>query len=100
MRLPSSNKQTPPQIIAGGGANHSAANDAIQTIAEWLAAPVVTTISGQGLIPDDHPLSLGVIGDNGFHPHAHQAIEESDTYPITRLPELPAESCEECVRFR
>ena len=66
-------------IIAGGGANHSAANDAILAIAEWLAAPVVTTISGQGLIPDDHPLALGVIGDNGFHPHAHQAIEESDT---------------------
>ena len=66
-------------IIAGGGANHAVANEAIQSIAEWLAAPVVTTISGQGLIPDDHPLALGVIGDNGFHPHAHQAIEESDT---------------------
>ena len=66
-------------IIAGGGANHSGANDAIMSIAEWLAAPVVTTISGQGVIPDDHPLSLGVIGDNGFHPHAHQAIAESDT---------------------
>jgi acetolactate synthase I/II/III large subunit len=68
-----------PVIIAGGGANHSAANDAIRAIAEWLAAPVVTTISGQGLMPDDHPLALGVIGDNGFHPHAHQVIEESDT---------------------
>jgi hypothetical protein len=33
-------------IIAGGGANHSGANDAIRSIAEWLAAPVVTTISG------------------------------------------------------
>jgi len=68
-----------PVIIAGGGANHSTANDAILAIAEWLSAPVVTTISGQGLIPDDHPLALGVIGDNGFHPHAHRAIEESDT---------------------
>lgn len=66
-------------IIAGGGANHSGANAAIRSIAEWLSVPVVTTISGQGLIPDDHPLSLGVIGDNGFHPHAHQAMEESDT---------------------
>jgi acetolactate synthase-1/2/3 large subunit len=66
-------------IVAGGGANHSEANAAIQTIAEWLAAPVVTTISGQGLMPDNHHLSLGVIGDNGFHPHAHQAIEEADT---------------------
>jgi acetolactate synthase-1/2/3 large subunit len=66
-------------IIAGGGANHSGANEAIQDIAEWLAAPVVTTISGQGLMPDDHPLAMGVIGDNGFHPHAHKAINESDT---------------------
>jgi acetolactate synthase I/II/III large subunit len=68
-----------PVIIGGGGANHSAANNAILAIAEWLAAPVVTTISGQGLMPDDHPLALGVIGDNGFHPHAHRAVEEGDT---------------------
>jgi len=68
-----------PVIIGGGGANHSDANKAILTIAEWMAIPVVTTISGQGLMPDDHPLALGVIGDNGFHPHAHRAIEEGDT---------------------
>jgi acetolactate synthase-1/2/3 large subunit len=68
-----------PVIIAGGGANHSAANQAILAIAEWLAVPVVTTISGQGLMPDDHLLALGVIGDNGFHPHAHRAVEEADT---------------------
>lgn len=68
-----------PVIVAGGGANHSKANQAILNIAEWLGAPVVTTISGQGLMADDHPLALGIIGDNGFHPHAHQAIEESDT---------------------
>ena len=68
-----------PVIIGGGGANHSDANKAILAIAEWMAIPVVTTISGQGLMPDDHPLALGVIGDNGFHPHAHQAIEGGDT---------------------
>jgi len=68
-----------PVIIGGGGANHSDASNAILSIAEWLAIPVVTTISGQGLMPDDHPLALGVIGDNGFHPHAHHAIEEGDT---------------------
>lgn len=67
-----------PMIIAGGGANHSQAAKAIADLAEWLLIPVATTISGQGLIADDHPLALGVIGDNGFHPHAHQAIEESD----------------------
>ncbi|MEJ2030156.1 MAG: hypothetical protein P8X66_09895, partial [Maritimibacter sp.] len=40
--------------------------------------PVCTTMTGQGTMPDDHPLSLGVIGDNGFHPHANRSMEESD----------------------
>jgi acetolactate synthase-1/2/3 large subunit len=67
-----------PVIIVGGGANHSQAGQEIIALAEWLAAPVVTTISGQGIMPDEHPLALGVVGDNGFHPHAHRAIEEGD----------------------
>jgi acetolactate synthase-1/2/3 large subunit len=67
-----------PIIIAGGGANHSQAGQAVSSLAEWMAAPVVTTISGQGILPDDHPFAIGVIGDNGFHPHAHKAIEEGD----------------------
>ena len=67
-----------PVIIAGGGANHSQAGKAVSSLAEWMAAPVVTTISGQGILPDDHPFAIGVIGDNGFHPHAHKAIEEGD----------------------
>ena len=65
-------------IIVGGGANHSQAGKAIQLMAEWMSAPVVSTISGQGIMPDDHPMAIGVIGDNGFHPHAHRAIEEAD----------------------
>ncbi|ACN15991.1 IlvB [Desulforapulum autotrophicum HRM2] len=65
-------------IIVGGGANHSQAGTSIQSMAEWMAAPVVSTISGQGIMPDDHPMALGVIGDNGFHPHAHRAVEEAD----------------------
>ena len=67
-----------PVIVAGGGANHSQAGAAIEALAESLAAPVVTTISGQGIIADDHPLAMGVTGDNGFHPHAHQTIDEGD----------------------
>lgn len=67
-----------PVIIAGGGTNHSQAGKVIIELSEWLNAPVVTTISGQSIIPDGHPLALGVIGDNGFHPHAHRAVEEGD----------------------
>jgi len=69
---------TRPVIIAGGGANHSRAGEEIRALSEWLAAPVVTTISGQGIMPDDHPLALGVVGDNGFHPYANEAVEEAD----------------------
>lgn len=65
-------------IIAGGGANHSRAGREIMDLAEWLGTPVVTTISGQGIMPDEHLLALGVVGDNGFHPHAHRAVEEGD----------------------
>lgn len=65
-------------IIAGGGVNHSQAGNAVRLVAEWMKAPVVSTISGQGFMPDDHPLALGVIGDNGFHPHAHRTVEEAD----------------------
>lgn len=67
-----------PVIVAGGGVNHSQANQQILVLAECLGAPVVTTISGQGTMPDEHPLALGVVGDNGFHPHAHRAVEEAD----------------------
>jgi len=71
-------KAARPVIVAGGGANHSQAGEEIISLSERLGSPVVTTISGQGIIPDDHPLALGVVGDNGFHPHAHRAVEEAD----------------------
>lgn len=67
-----------PVIIAGGGAKHAQAEEEILALAQRLKAPVVTTISGQGIIADRHELALGVIGDNGFHPHAHQAVEQAD----------------------
>lgn len=68
-----------PVIIAGGGAKHSQAEKEIFELSQIIKAPVVTTISGQGIIADDELLALGVIGDNGFHPHAHKAIMEGDT---------------------
>ncbi len=72
-------KAEKPAVVVGGGANHSQAGHIVLELAEKLSAPIVTTISGQGIIPDDHPLALGVIGDNGFHPHALRAVEEADT---------------------
>ncbi|MGX4514722.1 hypothetical protein ACWJV6_20955, partial [Clostridioides difficile] len=67
-----------PVLVAGGGVMHSDGGAALLALAEKIDAAVVTTITGQGAVPDEHPLALGVIGDNGFHPHAARAVEESD----------------------
>lgn len=67
-----------PVLVAGGGVMHSNAGAQLLALAEKANAIVVTTITGQGAVPDEHPLALGVIGDNGFHPHAARAVEESD----------------------
>ncbi|MFN8592748.1 MAG: thiamine pyrophosphate-binding protein [Thermomicrobiales bacterium] len=46
-------------IIAGGGAANADAGAAIAAIAERLGAPVITSQTGKGVIPEDHPYSLG-----------------------------------------
>ncbi|MCB1717021.1 MAG: thiamine pyrophosphate-binding protein, partial [Candidatus Competibacteraceae bacterium] len=44
-----------PLIICGGGPVIAAAFEQVQQLAERLAAPVATSISGQGIIADTHP---------------------------------------------
>jgi acetolactate synthase-1/2/3 large subunit len=51
-----------PLIIAGGGATASDASQQVQTLAELLASPILTSLSGRGNISDDHPLSAGGLG--------------------------------------
>ena len=51
-----------PLIVAGGGARHSGADDFIKALAELLGMPVMTTPSGRGIIPEDHPLAIGQVG--------------------------------------
>jgi acetolactate synthase-1/2/3 large subunit len=48
-----------PILYAGGGVLTSDASSEIQTLAELLKAPVLTSINGKGAIPEDHSLSLG-----------------------------------------
>lgn len=67
-----------PLIVAGGGVNRARAGEQISRLAEKYNIPMCTTMTGQGAIDDDHRLAIGVIGDNGYHPHANWALEHSD----------------------
>jgi acetolactate synthase-1/2/3 large subunit len=46
-----------PLVVLGGGAQHAGA--AARAVVERLGALAVTTINGKGILPPDHPLSLG-----------------------------------------
>ncbi|MEC7372874.1 MAG: biosynthetic-type acetolactate synthase large subunit [Thermoproteota archaeon] len=66
-----------PIILAGGGVIISSAFAELQSIAELLMIPVVTTFKGKGAFPEDHPLSLGPIGLHG-HAEANKLMTEAD----------------------
>ena len=67
-----------PVIVAGSGAVRSGVGDRLTLFAERLGIPVATTITGRTAIASDHALAIGVVGDNGFHPHANRALEQAD----------------------
>ena len=48
-----------PLIWAGGGSIVSDSSAEMKDLAEMLGAPVATTAQGKGVIPENHPLSLG-----------------------------------------
>lgn len=45
-----------PLLHAGGGVLRSGAWDELQELAEYLQAPIATSVSSRGSIPEDHPL--------------------------------------------
>jgi acetolactate synthase-1/2/3 large subunit len=68
-----------PIIICGGGVLISGAEDELRQLAETLVAPVATSISGRGTLPDSHPLSAGVVGSNGGVVETRALVDQADT---------------------
>lgn len=66
-----------PVIVAGGGVRLSAAGDEVVALAEKLSIPVATSVNGKGTIPDNHPLSVGVVGSYSVR-SANQVVSEAD----------------------
>jgi acetolactate synthase-1/2/3 large subunit len=63
--------------LFGFGAIRSNAGRALRTLVERFQIPFVTTLDGKGIIPEDHPLALGVFGDSG-HSSAAKAFIHAD----------------------
>lgn len=51
-----------PTILVGSGVMSAGASEHVRTLAELLPARVATTPRAKGVFPEDHPLSLGVMG--------------------------------------
>lgn len=66
-----------PVIYVGGGVKYSDAHEELFEFATKANAPVTTTLMGIGCFPEDHPLSLGMLGMHGTR-YANYAIQESD----------------------
>ena len=54
-----------PVMLVGGGAVWANAGPEVGRLAEMLLMPVITTVMGKGIIPEEHPLSTGILGMHG-----------------------------------
>ncbi len=57
-----------PAILAGSGTDIAGGEDQLLSLAELLPARVATSPRAKGTFPEDHPLSLGVMGIAGHRP--------------------------------
>lgn len=65
-----------PVLIAGGGIHLSQAYDVLAELAELTGVAVASTISGKGSLPEQHPLSIGLIGR--YSRFANELVKDAD----------------------
>jgi len=67
-----------PLIIAGGGIINADASDLLVEFAELTGIPVIPTLMGWGVIPDDHDLMAGMVGLQTSHRYGNATFLRSD----------------------
>ncbi len=67
-----------PVIIAGGGIVNADAAALLQEFAELVDVPVIPTLMGWGVIPDDHRLMVGMAGLQTAHRYGNATMLASD----------------------
>jgi len=67
-----------PLLVAGGGIFSADAAGLLQEFAELTGVPVVPTLMGWGVIPDDHPLMAGMAGLQTAHRYGNANLLASD----------------------
>jgi tartronate-semialdehyde synthase len=67
-----------PVIVCGGGVINADAAAKLLEFAEILNVPVIPTLMGWGVVPDDHPLMAGMAGLQTSHRYGNATILESD----------------------
>lgn len=70
-------RSTRPLLLCGHGVLISRAAPALRALAEKLNAPVANTLLGKGGFPENHPLSVGMLGMHGTA-YANKALMECD----------------------
>ena len=66
-----------PVIYAGGGVITAGASDELRELALYGHIPVTTTLTGKGAFPEDHDLSMGMLGMHGTQ-YANYAMSRAD----------------------
>lgn len=67
-----------PLIVAGGGIINADASELLVEFAEITGVPVIPTLMGWGVIPDDHPLMAGMVGLQTSHRYGNATFLKSD----------------------
>ncbi|MFI8006000.1 glyoxylate carboligase [Streptomyces sp. NPDC086010] len=67
-----------PLLVAGGGIINADASALLVEFAELTGVPVVPTLMGWGILPDDHPLNAGMVGLQTSHRYGNANFLESD----------------------